>query len=39
MKNEEIIGELKNIYIMKEFNNNLTLADNGIFIFDEEKND
>ena len=38
-KNEEIIGELKNIYIMNECNNYLTIADNGIFIFDQETND
>ena len=38
-KKEEIIGELKNIYIMNECNNFLALADNGIFIYDQEKND
>lgn len=39
IKADEIIGELKNIYIMKECKNYLTLADNGIFMFDEETND
>ena len=39
IKTDEIIGELKNIYIMKECKNYLTLADNGIFMFDEETND
>ena len=39
IKKEEIIGELKNIYIMNECNNYLILADNGIFIYDQETND
>ena len=38
-KNEEIIGDLKDIYIMNECNSYLTLVDNGIFIFDQETND
>lgn len=36
---EEIIGELKNIYIMNECNNYAMLANNGLFIYDQETND
>lgn len=39
LKNSEIFGDLKNIYIMKECNSYLILADNGIFIYDIESND
>ena len=39
LKKSEIFGDLKNIYIMKECNNYLILADNGIFIYDQESND
>ena len=39
IKKEEIIGELKNIYIMNDCNNYLTVADNGLFLYDQETND
>ena len=39
IKKKEIIGELKNIYTMKECNSYVILADNGIFIYDQEDNE
>lgn len=39
IKKKEIIGELKNIYIMNECNSYIILADNGIFIYDQEDNE
>ena len=39
LKKSEIFGDLKNIYVMKESNSYLILADNGIFIYDIESND
>ena len=39
LKKSEIFGDLKNIYIMKECNTYLILADNGVFIYDIESND
>ena len=39
IKKKEIIGELKNIYIMNECNSYIILADNGIFLYDQEDNE
>ena len=39
IKKKEIIGELKNIYNMNECNSYIILADNGIFIYDQEDNE
>ena len=39
IKKKEIIGELKNIYIMNECKCYIILADNGIFIYDQEDNE
>lgn len=39
IKKKEIIGELKDIYILNECNSYAILADNGIFIYDQEDNE
>lgn len=39
LKKSQIIGDLKNIYIINEYNSYLILADNGIFIYDQDSND
>ena len=39
IQTDEIIGELRNIYIMNECNNYAILANNGLFIYDQETND
>jgi len=39
VKNEDIIGDLKDIYILPKSKNYSILIDNGIFLYDQETND